>query len=282
MEEKIKEFLETQFKTIPPTVAAMNYRKQILVEMLDRAQELRIKGINDNDLIFNMIIEEYGNFQDTLQKFAQKQIKNDVVKRSSMMGMVVAFAIVSLLAITYVIVGACFKIWHPTWLIIVGGVFIAAVILLSTIASKLYKKGRYLMFRCAIAVCEILLSVFIFLILQLVVNAFNGSWMTFLVMVVLILGVDTIVAFYTENKLKWIELPVFIEIFFVMLYIILGITINGFWHPGWVICLIGVLFVIIEVSVFIVVKGLSKNKEELSNINAEFVEEDKSYWTKWD
>ena len=45
MKERFKAYLEEQFRTIRPTAAAMKYREQTLVELLERAQDLKIKGI---------------------------------------------------------------------------------------------------------------------------------------------------------------------------------------------------------------------------------------------
>ena len=51
MKERFKAYLEEQFRQIAPTKAAMEYRKSMLVKMMDRAQELRIKGMQDDELI---------------------------------------------------------------------------------------------------------------------------------------------------------------------------------------------------------------------------------------
>lgn len=282
MEERFKEYLESQFRTIPPTVAAMNYRKQTLVEMLDRAQELKIKGISDENLIYNMVIEGLGDFQDKLQKFASQEVKTNVIKRKSLVGSFVAVSIIALLAITYVLVGVCFGIWHPTWLIMVGGIFAGISVLLVSMAINAVKKNKFVQLRWFVAIVEILFSVFVFLILQLVVNSFSGSWMTFLAMVALLFGVDTAIAFFTNSKIKWIELPIFVEVFFVMVYVILGVLLGNIWHPGWLMCLIGVVVAIVEGIAFVMKKSAKSNKAEEESAEAEFLKEDESYWTKWD
>ena len=54
MKERFKRYLEREFRAIAPTLAAMEYREQMLKQLMDRAQELRIKGIDDEDLIFHI------------------------------------------------------------------------------------------------------------------------------------------------------------------------------------------------------------------------------------
>ena len=130
MKERFKKYLEEHFKKIAPTQAAMEYRKAMLRQLLDREQELRIKGVTDDNLIFDMAVSELGDFDQTLANFEQRQIKSGEVKRKVSAASICAAAIVALLTIVYLIVGAVAKIWHPAWLIMVGGVFAGASVLL--------------------------------------------------------------------------------------------------------------------------------------------------------
>ena len=81
MKERFKKYLEEHFRKIAPTQAAMEYRKALLTDLLDREQELRIKGVSDDELIYNMAISELGDLDETLKRFEERQIKSGVVKR---------------------------------------------------------------------------------------------------------------------------------------------------------------------------------------------------------
>ena len=81
MKEKFKQFLEEHFRKIAPTQAAMEYRKALLRQLLDREQELRIKGVSDDNLIFDMAVSELGDIDLTLANFEQRQIQSGVAKR---------------------------------------------------------------------------------------------------------------------------------------------------------------------------------------------------------
>lgn len=285
MKERFKKFLEEHFRKIAPTKAAMEYRKTLLVELLDREQELRIKGVSDDELIYNMAVSELGDIDQTLAEFENRQIKSGVVKRKASAVGISAVAIVALLTVVYLIVGGVAKIWHPTWLIVVGGAFAGVGVLLGYVAVKFAQKRKYVVTRVCVAVCEVLLSVFVFLLLELVLEPvlhFDGSWMTFLAMVVLLFGVDTSIAFATKSKIRWFELPVFIEIFGVMLYVMLGILVPGFWHPGWLLCLAGVVCVLIQVIVVVIKKAKKNNAEEKAKIADKNEKQNEAYWTEWD
>lgn len=281
MKDRFKQFLEEHFKKIAPTQAAMEYRKTLLRQLLDREQELRIKGVSDDELIYEMAISELGDIDQTLKNFESMQVKTGEVKRKLSVGTICAIAIIALLTVVYLIVGAVTSVWHPTWMIMVGGVFAGVAVVLGYVSAKLIAKRKFIPVRACVAVVEVLFSVFVFLVLQLLFNL-SGAWMTFLAMVVLLLGVDTAIAFATDSKIKWFELPVFVELFGVMLYVILGVSVGGIWHPGWLMCLAGVICLAVEVCVFTVKKAKAKKAKDDKKFNDKHVVQDEKYWTEWD
>lgn len=279
MKERFKAYLEEQFRTIRPTAAAMKYREQTLVELLERAQDLKIKGIDDEELVYLTCIDELGDFKATLKEFDEKEVEVKATKRKIGVGAVLSLALVLILTITYLVVGVVTHLWHPTWLIMVGGLFAGAGVGIIACAIKLIKKKKFIPVRFMAILVEIMASVFVFLVLQLVFHL-NGSWMTFLAMVALIMGVDTAIAFLTSSKVKWFELPLFVEIFAVMLFVILGI-VTRVWHPMWLLCLVGVVFAVIELVVLVEIRHNRKSREEGKKIKKNHKEVDEEYWTKW-
>lgn len=283
MKERFKAYLEQHFRRIAPTQSAMEFRKDTLRQLLDREQELRIKGIDDDELIYKMAIDELGDFDKTLDEFQHQQVKSGALKRKVSAISIISVCSMVILALVYVLVGLFAHVWHPTWLIMVGGVFVGISIMLVYVGIiKCVKKKKFLLVRLSSAIIEVLFSVFLFLVLQLVVGYGYQWWLTFLAMVILIVGVDTALAFLTNSKAKWFELPIFVEILCVMLYVILGIAIKTIWHPGWILCLGGVAFALVEVIAFVVIKTRKKNSEEKEKINKKHVKVDEAYWTEWD
>ena len=279
MEDKFKAFLMDAFRQIAPTKAAMEYRKQTLKAMLDRAQELRIKGMTDEDLIFDTVLEDYDDFDDKLKEFENKEVKVNSAKRNVVLGLVSSVTLVVLLAITYVIIGVVAHVWHPTWLLIVGGIFAGLLVIFAIVGVKAVKNKKYFVLRLLVAAAEVLISVFVFLILQLA-SPLPNVWLTFLAMVALIAGVDTAIAFFVNNKARWIELPIFAEIFAIMLYVMLGILVH-IWHPGWILCLAGIVVGLVELVAFVAIRNSEKDKKEKNKIKDKYVDADEKYWEEW-
>ena len=127
----------------------------------------------------------------------------------------------------------------------------------------------------------VLLCVYLFLLLQLVAKV-DMAWLVFLAMVIMIAAFDAVLAFITEFKFRWVELPVAIEIVCVMLYVILGIVLGSvFWHPGWLLCLGGVVAAIAEAIAIIAIRNSKKDKKEKSRLTDKYIKEDESYYTMW-
>ena len=267
MKERFKSYLEEQFRQIAPTKAAMEYRISMLTKMTDRAQELKIKGMTDDELIYNTVVGELGDFASTLRGYENQAVKKELGRRVAALGALLAAAFIAVLVLCYLIVGFVTNLWHPTWLIIVGGALIGIDGIMIMLAVRFAKKKSYLPLRAMVAGAISVTGVVLYLFLQLVGNI-SGSYLVFLAMVAVILGADTLL--------------VFIEIFCVMLYVILGISLmwsgKNIWHPTWIICLGGVAVALTEGIVILAERANEKKKEA----NAENKDVDEAYWTKWE
>ena len=72
MENKIKQFLQSEFQKIPPTQAAAEYRKQLLQELMDYARELKIKGVANEEVVYDLTIKKLGDMDALLASFRKK------------------------------------------------------------------------------------------------------------------------------------------------------------------------------------------------------------------
>ena len=282
MKERFKRYLEQQFRAIRPTMAAMEYREKMLRKLMDRAQELRIKGMDDEDLIYDMCIDELGDFGATLAAFDEEEHKVANAKRNAVLGAVCGVGAAFALVVVYLIVSFLVPgSWGLTWLILVGGAFAAVIAVAVVLLVKFGKNKKYIPMRLMPVVVIVLLCVYLFLLLQLVAKV-DMAWLVFLAMVIMIAAFDAVLAFITEFKFRWVELPVAIEIVCVMLYVILGIVLGSvFWHPGWLLCLGGVVAAIAEAIAIIATRNSKKDKKEKSRLTDKYNKEDESYYTMW-
>ncbi len=280
MIDRFKRYLEREFRAIKPTKAAYEKREEMLTQLLEKEQDLRIKGMTDDDLIYDMCIDSLGDVRQNLIDFENRSKKVKTAKRNVLLGLVISVAFVVIIVAAYLITSfALGNAWGKTWLIIVGGIFFGAACVSTLGAVLLMKKKKYLIAQLFIDLDIVLLTVFVFLVLQILFG-FSKSWLAFLVMPVILIGVLAVMLDLSGTKLKYLGYGAFVEIFCVMLYIILGITM-GLWHPYWILCLVGIIIDIIGVGVLVGIRNAKKKKAEQAEIQERDIDEDEEYYTMW-
>lgn len=279
MIDRFKEYLVGEFRTIAPSKEAMDYRKEVLGNLLDKAQELRIKGMTDEDAIYNACIDSLGDFRDTLQAFDSKRV---MIKKSAakakigvLSAALAALMVVAIyLIVSFVIPGS----WGVTWLILVGGAFAGVIGILSLVSVKAVKKGKYSPLHLSVVASLVLAFVFCFLCAQIIFNAPN-AWFTFLVMVIAVLVADAALGFLvpTNKVIRTIVLLFAVIVTCVMLFVMLGVAGVMPWHPGWLLIIGGV---VIAIAILIAMAVLSKKKKEA--VEGKGKEYDEDFYTNWD
>lgn len=280
MKERFKRYLEREFRAIRPTVAAMEYREKMLKQLMDRAQELRIKGIDDEDLIYDMCIDELGDFRASLVQFDEQEHKVENAKRKGVLAAVGVVGAIIAFVLVYLVVSFVTGTWGLTWLILVGGAFAGVIAAACLLIGKFGKAKKFLLMRLMPPVIIALVCVYLFLLLQLVFNV-EMSWIIFLVMVIIMVGFDTIIADATESKLRYVELGVFMEVFCVLLYVILGVCGVAPWHPTWILCLGGVVGSVIMAIILLAGRNRAKDKAEKEKLDKKYKKESEEYYTMW-
>ena len=280
MIDRFKRYLEREFRAIKPTKAAYEKREEMLTQLLEKEQDLRIKGMIDDDLIYDMCIDSLGDVRQNLIDFENRSKKVKTAKRNVLLGFIISVAFVVIIVAAYLITSfALGNAWGKTWLIIVGGIFFGAACASTLGAVLLMKKKKYLIAQLFLDLDIVLLTVFVFLVLQILFG-FSKSWLAFLVMPVILIGVLAVMLDLSGTKLKYLGYGAFVEIFCVMLYIILGITM-GLWHPYWILCLVGIIIDIIGLGVLVGIRNAKKKKAEQAEIQERDIDEDEEYYTMW-
>ncbi len=281
IKQAFKDYLVEQFRCIPPTEAAKDLRIRTLKELMNKAQDLRIKGIEEDELIYKMCIEGLGNFQQQLKEFTEQEHKIQNAKRKAALVGACSGAAVVVLVIIYIILGVMSDLWHPAWLLLLGGAFVGVIALCCYFGAKFAQAKKYSVMRLFPPIIIVLVCVFIFLILELIVHLDN-AWFVFLVMVMAGFVFDTAVGYATNFKLRHVELAITVEICCVLLYVMLGLTLSNFWHPGWLLCLGGVVCALALIIALLVKRNKEKNKDEKAMLRKKYAKEDEAYYTMWD
>ena len=281
MTERFKKYLEEQFRAIPPTKGAMEYRKQTLMTLEEYAQDARIKGMTDEDAIYQLAIDSLGDFSATLQHFHEELTTRS--KRNAWKVTSTAVVLATIIAVIglYLILSLLHVIpWSASWLILVGALFTAIVGGLIIVGIKVAKRHSYVIPRIALAISLILISTFIFLMV-LMISSTQYHYFTFLAMVMAILLADTSIAYVTKSKLAFVESLFSIVVCASLLYVMLGIAGVMSWHPGWLLPALSGASAIAGIIVMLVHRAGKKRMPRTKKSEVKATTVDEKYYTEW-
>lgn len=283
MENKFKLYLQNEFQKIPPTKASMEYRKKLLLDLLDYAQELKIKGISNDEIIYDLAIKNLGDMDTLLQEFENKRLNKNKLKKKRLAAIISVLSIMVPTILIYLTTSLVVKpsIWSWSWIIILGGVFatVTTLIMLYMINNK--AKFSALFIRLGVLAIAAMWIVFISLVLLIINLNVSGvkieKWYVAFIAIPAVLALtDMVTSLATKSKGKWINSAVDIIVFFVILYVVIGIFIPSFWHPGWLLILLGIALATIELGIVYGIKS-KKIKKEKGNDN----EVNEKFYTEW-
>jgi hypothetical protein len=162
----------------------------------------------------------------------ENKVQNIIKKLG--IGTFIAMAILLVTIVSYLIVSLITEAWATSWLIVVGGTFLAIIIFSAFTISKFLKEKKILVPRLLIGLCIILLFVFVFLLITILTDM-TDCWILFLIMGIALIGADTVVAYWIDCKGKLINLLAFIQISLVLEYVVLALVQLFPWNPYWLL-----------------------------------------------
>lgn len=234
--ETINRYIDESLAGIANGKLMSDFRKKILSELTERANELTHRGLRDNKVIYDLIISEHPDLRKEYSDYSEgiKRKKREKNARKKKILFSVLYVLIIVLA--YLAISFISKAWDKTWLIILGGITAIITFFIVTSFRKLLSRGRTGNFaaRVLTAADIMLLSVFVFLLCAVVFSV-PRSWLIILGGVAVMLAADGVIAYVTKQKLAIINILLYVPGIAAMLYVIGGIA--GFipWHPGWLI-----------------------------------------------
>lgn len=235
------EYIESSCAGIADTPVLYRFKRKLLDEITERANEVTASGLSDDNVVYDLIKDEHPDLKAEYAKFAEEY---RLKKRASFMRKVIAigtvlFAVVMFLL--YFTLSFSTGRWDLTWLIIVGGVFAIVIFLLSFLIKRLCRMKRIFhpIARMLVAGSIMLVTVFAFLT-ALVVFDMELAWTIIPAGIIVMFVSDGIFARITRQKLRIINYFIYIPAAAAMLYVILGAHLVVSWNRGWLLVILGV------------------------------------------
>lgn len=236
------EYIEESLKNIKDNQMSYSYKKKLFDEMTERANEVTHAGLKNEKVIADLIADEYPDLEKNyyIYEKAEKKKATDKFLRIIMAIGGVLFFITIFAA--FFAIGGKTDIWHPTWLIIVGGIFAMIVFYTFFLIKRICKLRRifHIIARVLLGGCVMLISVFAFLLVLFVFDP-GFSWTIVIGGVGVMLIADLIFAFATKQKFRTVSLFVYMPVITTMLYIILAGCSVITWIAGWPLIFLGLV-----------------------------------------
>jgi len=234
--KSFSDFIDSALSVFEDNETSFNYKMQIKRKMDSRAEELKSRGLYDENVIYDLVTSENPDLPEGYKKY-HARIK-EIKKRKQLpyISLIVILASV----VTFLFVGFVFNFWHPGWLIIEGAVTFLIIGLLIFTVTRLNQNKWYPVSRILIGFCVMLFTQFMFLLLRIPFK-YEKSYLVFIAAPALLLICDAILGTVTHQKLIVINYLLYVPGVFALIYAILGILGIIPWHPGWLIMIAAVL-----------------------------------------
>ena len=211
------EYIEKSCAKLPDTHIAYLFKKHILDEMTDRANEMTHAGLRDEKVLADLMADEYPDLPAQFKVWSKQYKKQKLAKTLRIVMGIGGVIFFIAMFITYFAVSKATGEWGKTWLIIVGGIFAMIIFYTSFIIKRICRKRRVFhpIARFLLAVCVMMFSVFMFLYV-LVMYDFSATWPIVVAGIILMLLADLIFAFATKQKFRTISAFVYMPIISTM------------------------------------------------------------------
>lgn len=221
------DYIESCMKDYPNDQVTFIYKRRVKDEMNHRVQEVKNYGLKDENVIYDLIVDQnkdiVGGYKQYLADLKEKKIKKSLP--------IISAAVIGALLLIFFFIGFVFDVWHPTWLIVEGGITFLIIGLLLFAVSRINKTKYYPASRIIVAACVMIASQFIFLLLRVPFQIMD-AYLIFLIAPALMFICDLILAKVTKQKLIIINYMITVPVITAFLYALLGILNVIEWKAG--------------------------------------------------
>lgn len=236
------EYIEASCEKLPDNHITYLFKKKILDEMTDRANEMTHAGLRDEKVLADLMADEYPDLPAQYKVWSKEYKKKKLAKTMRLVMGIGGVIFFIAMFIAYFEVSKATGAWGKTWLIIVGGIFAMIIFYTSFGIKRICRMRRVFhpIARFLIAMCVMLFTVFMFLFWLMMIPELI-FWPILMVGIILMLLADIAFAFATKQKFRTVSTFVYMPVISTMLYIILAAYGVIGWVTGWPVILLGLL-----------------------------------------
>lgn len=255
------EYIETSCAKLPDNHITYLYKKHILDEMTDRANEVTHAGLKDERVLADLMADEYPNLDGNYYVWAKEYKKKKRAKKMRLIYVIGGVLTFFISLILFFVVGETgtftyygynddilgvhtVSAYRNAWLIILGAIFGIIIFCLGLGIKRICKMRRVFhpIARAMIVLCVMIVMVFAFLCaLMLSTNPLETKmWPIVIAGIILALVADIIFAFTTKQKFRTVTTMIYMPIISTMLFVILN-AYGLVGSLGWLVIISGLI-----------------------------------------
>ncbi len=237
------EYIEASCAGLPNNQITYLFKKKILDEMTDRANEMTHAGLKNEKVLADLMADEYPNLPEQYRVWANEYKKKKLAGTIRLVMGIGGVIFFIAMFIAYFEISNLTGAWRETWLIIVGGIFAMIIFYTSFLIKRICRMRRLFhpIARALLAMCVMLFTVFMFLFALMMLPTWFRTWPIIMAGLILMFISDIIFAFVTKQKFRTVTAFVYMPVISTMLYIILAAYGIIGWGAGWPVILLGLL-----------------------------------------
>ncbi len=261
--KNIIDYIDAAFDSEQERESIYKFKQNLVAELTDRANELTHSGLDDENVIYDLIVSEH---PDIKEEYKEEQRELKAKKRKSHTAVLrVIGSVLYFIAAAVIYLGISFltDAWNRTWVFITGAVLVYVTYLMFLSIGALTKRRSVFhpLSRILLALNIFIYATIIFLVLTVIFSV-KGAWLVYIFAVLAMMTADGI---YAEKAAE--RFAIFFHIAYIvpaaaMFYIILSALNIIPWHPGWIMIPASLIIVLAVIMIRISIHNKDKELEE--------------------
>ncbi len=270
--KELMNYLNEALSSLPEDKYLHAFKKRLVEQITERANEITHTGIMDDKVIYDIIVGEHPDIRKEFADFkgeinATRERKSKI--RKTILGSALYFAAVILI---FLIVSFITHGWRRSWIFLINGFCLYFAYMSANIATEFAGKEKNFkpISRILFAFSVFTFAVPVFLIV-LSLRA-PHAWLVFIFAILVMFTVDGI--FVEKEKIGF---AIFFQIGYIvpaltMVYIIAATLGIVHWHPGWIIILLSIPIILAVILYRLSVNKKHKSFSEETEADSEWTE----------
>jgi hypothetical protein len=250
MKDEFQRYLDRQFASYKKSKEMSDFKDEVLTNLSDRYDEFKAQGFSDKES-YDKSIEAVGDYTHILKSIDAKTPTKTAWAYSKLIFSVSALYFIILFTV-YAAVSFWVEAWNQTWLILLVGCVVYAVVMLAFGAKNAAVTGKNAKMRIQTTMTFLVVTLLAYFTVSFVTHAWDKTWLIFVDSFALWSTVDLALA-----KLKERKRPLNLRVDFAIMnwsiaaYLTASVLVGTitFWKTSWLIFLVGLAAVFVHRSV---------------------------------